>query len=81
MQVLGMTFEELKNSIENANLTPYGLNQIMSFVNGNVQVKSNGNLKLSIEFPAEILKKKSVPFTLKDFNIVPLILFCKHKEE
>lgn len=75
-----MTIEEIKKGLEDNNLEPYGVNQLMSFINGNVSVTKKGNLKLSIELPSEVLKKKSVPFSIEDFNIVPLLLFCKHKE-
>lgn len=76
-----MEYQEIEKSLEDVNLSPYGLNTLMSFISGNVQVKNNGNLKITVELPADVLKKKSVPFSLSDFNIVPLLLFCKHKED
>lgn len=76
-----MEMKEIEKSLEDAKLSPYGINNLMQFVNGNVQLKKNGNLKITIEFPSEVLKSKGVPFKLEDFNLVPLVLFCKHKED
>ena len=74
-----MQIKDIENALNEANLEPYGLNSILSFISGNVGIAKNGNLKLSIELPKEALKGESIPFGMDDFKIKPLLLFCKSK--
>lgn len=75
-----MDYKEIEEALKDMKLEPYGLSDIWKFVSGNMQIKKNGNFKVTLEFPKECLKRDSIPFKLDDFDIVPLLLFAKQKE-
>ena len=68
--------------LENDKMVMIGFQNLTNFLNGEMKRLKNGNLKLEIELPSEVMSEKcnGIPLRSEDWTIQPIITFLKDKE-